>query len=71
MARQVQVTDNDKTIIKQIMREKGITIEQLAERMGKARPTISNLLIKQNMTIDTHLQPLLMRLKWKFLIYFP
>lgn len=53
MARQVQVTDNDKTIIKQIMREKGITIEQLAERMGKARPTISNLLIKQNMTIDT------------------
>ncbi len=53
MARQLQVTDNDKTIIKQIMREKGITIEQLAERMGKARPTISNLLIKQNMTIDT------------------
>lgn len=53
MARQLQVTDNDKTIIKQIMREKGITIGQLAERMGKARPTVSNLLIKQNMTIDT------------------
>ena len=53
MARQLQVADDDKTIIKQIMREKGITVEQLAERMGKARPTVSNLLIKQNMTIDT------------------
>lgn len=53
MARQLQMSDDDKTIIKQIMREKGITVEQLAERMGKARPTISNLLIKQNMTIDT------------------
>lgn len=53
MARQLQIADNDKTIIKKIMREKGITVEQLAERMGKARPTVSNLLIKQNMTIDT------------------
>ena len=53
MARLLQIAERDKTIIKQIMREKGITVEQLAERMGKARPTISNLLIKQNMTIDT------------------
>lgn len=53
MAKTFKTSDNERTLIKQIMRDKGITIEQLAERMGKARPTISNLLIKQNMTIDT------------------
>lgn len=53
MARQMQVTDKDKTLIKQIMRDKGITVTELAERMGKAQATISNLLVKQNMTIDT------------------
>ena len=53
MARQVQTSDSDKTLIKQIMRDKGISVAELAERMGKAQPTISNLLVKQNMTIDT------------------
>lgn len=53
MARQVQTSDSDKTLIKQIMRDKGIPVAKLAERMGKAQPTISNLLVKQNMTIDT------------------
>ena len=53
MAKTFQTSVNEKTLIKQIMRDNGITIEQLAEKMGKARPTVSNLLIKQNMTIDT------------------
>lgn len=53
MARKVQTSDSDKTLIKQIMRDKGISVAELAERMGKAQPTISNLLVKQNMTIDT------------------
>ena len=53
MAKTFKTSDNERTLIKQIMRDKGITIEQLADRMGKARPTISNLLIRQNMTIDT------------------
>lgn len=53
MARQVQTSNNDKTLIKQIMRDKGISVAELAERMGRAQPTISNLLVKQNMTIDT------------------
>jgi len=53
MTRQVQTSNNDKTLIKQIMRDKGITVAELADRMGKAQPTISNLLAKQNMTIDT------------------
>lgn len=53
MARKVQTGDSDKTLIKQIMRDKGISVAELAERMGKAQPTISNLLVKQNMTIDT------------------
>lgn len=53
MARQVQTSNNEKTLIKQIMRDKGISVVELAERMGKAQPTISNLLVKQNMTIDT------------------
>lgn len=53
MARPIKDKDKDKTIIKQIMREKGITVKMLAESMGKATATVSNLLSNANMSINT------------------
>ena len=53
MARPIKDKEEDKTIIKQIMREKGITVKVLAERMGKATATVSNLLSNANMSIST------------------
>lgn len=53
MGRPIKVSNDDPTIIKLIMREKDISIDVMAERMGKAKSTISNLLGRGNMTINT------------------
>lgn len=53
MARPLKEKGDDKTIIKQIMREKGITVEYISDKTGKAKSTISNLLSNGNLTIST------------------
>lgn len=53
MARPLKDKEEDKTIIKQIMREKGITVDALAKKMHKAKTTVSIQLNKNNMTIST------------------
>ena len=54
MARPLKISEKeDNTIIKQIMREKGISLDELAQRMGRAKPTVSNQLKNANMTIST------------------
>lgn len=53
MARPLKKNDKDKTIIKQIMREKGLTVEEVANRLGKSKTTVSIQLNNNNMTIDT------------------
>ena len=44
MPRPLQISQSDNTIIKQIMQDKGITIDELATRMGRAKTTIVNQL---------------------------
>ena len=51
--RPLQISQNDNTIIKQIMHDKGITIDELATRMGRAKTTIVNQLKLSNMTISS------------------
>ena len=53
MPRPLQISQNDNTIIKQIMQDKGITIDELATRMGRAKTTIVNQLKLSNMTINS------------------
>ena len=53
MPRPLQISQSDNTIIKQIMQDKGITIDELATRMGKAKTTIVNQLKLSNMTINS------------------
>lgn len=53
MPRPLQISQSDNTIIKQIMQDKGITIDELATRMGRAKTTIVNQLKLSNMTISS------------------
>ena len=53
MPRPLQISQSDNTIIKQIMQDKGITIDELSTRMGKAKTTIVNQLKLSNMTISS------------------
>lgn len=53
MPRPLQISQSDNTIIKQIMQDKGITIDELATRMGRAKTTIINQLKLSNMTISS------------------
>lgn len=53
MSRPLQKSPNDNTIIKQIMQDKGITMDELASRMGRAKTTIINQLKLSNMTINS------------------
>lgn len=53
MPRPLQISQSDNTIIKQIMQDKGITIDELATRMGRAKTTIINQLKLSNMTINS------------------
>ena len=53
MPRPLQISQSDNTIIKQIMQDKGITIDELATRMGRAKTTIDNQLKLSNMTISS------------------
>ena len=53
MPRPLQISQSDNTIIKQIMQDKGVTIDELATRMGKAKTTIVNQLKLSNMTINS------------------
>lgn len=53
MARPLKEKGDEKTIIKQIMREKGITVEYISDKTHKAKSTISNLLSNGNLTIST------------------
>ena len=53
MPRPLQISQSDNTIIKQIMQDKGITIDELATRMCRAKTTIVNQLKLSNMTISS------------------
>lgn len=53
MTRPLQISQSDNTIIKQIMQDKGITIDELATRMCRAKSTIINQLKLSNMTINS------------------
>ena len=53
MPRPLQISQRDNTIIKQIMQDQGITIDELATRLGRAKTTIVNQLKLSNMTISS------------------
>lgn len=49
----METTCNDVIIIRQIMREKGITVNQLAQKAGVSQPSMSTTLAKGNMTVSS------------------
>lgn len=49
----METTCNDVIIIRQIMREKGITVNQLAQKTGVSQPSMSTTLAKGNMTVSS------------------
>lgn len=49
----METTCNDVIIIRQVMREKGITVNQLAQKTGVSQPSMSTTLAKGNMTVSS------------------